>query len=511
MTGAHNLARLAEESHLRLGDRESLWFEGKGYRSGALHERSSRLGAGLTKLGIRPGDRVMVLLPNSPEVGVTYVGLWRAGAVITPAMFLLSDSELRHILETTDAVAVVTAPELLGRATAAAAGLPSLRWIICTGPEVEGFVSLDQLAAAEPGEIVPRADADLAALLFTGGTTGRSKGVMLSHHNLWFCARASHEAARTPGPSRSLIPLPLSHAFGLILTVVGLHSTEANFTVLQRWFEPLSFLESIQEHRLEVAAVVPSMLQILLAMPLEAYDLSSLHTFVCGAAPLSRELGAEVMRRIPGAEIREGYGLTESSAVISTNRPGSAALGSVGRPLPGYEVRILDPAGAEVPPGDAGEICVRSEGVMQGYWKEPELTAKTIVDGWLHTGDVGRFDAEGNLHVIDRIKDLVIRGGFNVFPRDVEDALLEHPDVAAAGVVGRPDPRLGEEVVAFVSLKSGAAVDEARLVEFARDRLGAHKYPREIHVVDLVPLTPVGKIDRKALRALAGEHPAPAE
>jgi long-chain acyl-CoA synthetase len=256
--------------------------------------------------------------------------------------------------------------------------------------------------------------------------------------------------------------------------------------VLMRWFDAESWLALAQEHRSQIAPVVPSMLYMLLREPLEDYDLSELRYVASGAAPLAPEAIQEFTRRVRGVEIREGYGLTETSALVSTNRPGRIRYGSVGEPVPGTEVRI-----------DGGEICVRSELVMKGYWNAPELTAETIRDGWLYTGDMGRLE-DGYLTILDRKKDLIIRGGFNVFPRDVEEALVEHPAIATACVVGRADDVHGEEVVAFVTLRGEATTEE--LLAFGKERLGGYKYPREIHVVDTLPLTPVGKVDRKALR-----------
>jgi long-chain acyl-CoA synthetase len=262
-----------------------------------------------------------------------------------------------------------------------------------------------------------------------------------------------------------------------------------------RWFQPEAWLELAQDHRVQIAAVVPSMLKLLLTQPVEDYDLSELRYVVTGAAPLPPETAQELFRRVPSVEIREGYGLTESSALVSSSPPGRARLGSVGTPVPGIEVRIDDPDRQGV-----GEILVRSPAVMLGYWESPELTAEVLRDGWLHTGDLGFLDADGYLRVVDRKKDLIIRSGFNVFPRDVEEALLEHPSVAAAGVVGRPDALHGEEVVAFVELTSADVASED-LVAFCKERIGGYKYPREVHVVPSLPLTPVGKLDRKALRA----------
>ena len=487
MAEAH-LARLAEAAYERLGDYDALWIDGRWIRSGELHDRAARVASGLRALGIAPGDRVVVLMANCPEVPIAYGAIWRAGAVVTPAIFLLSRAELEHVVTDSGAKLVLATPEL-------AHNVPAGVELVTT----DDFPSLEQ---GDLAEISPRADIDPAALLYTGGTTGRSKGVLLSHENLAFAGKAGHDAGHIPEIVRGLNALPLSHAYGLLVTVVGLHARERHQTVLMRWFDPGLWLELAQQHRTQIAAVVPSMLQLLLALPVEDYDLSELRYIVSGGAPLPPDVAEELMRRLPRVEIREGYGLTETAALVSSTPPGQARLGSVGKPVPGVEVRI---------DGDdeVGEICVRSPSVMLGYWRAPEATAEAVQDGWLRTGDLGYVDGDGYLYVVDRKKDLIIRGGFNVFPRDVEEALLEHPAVTSAGVVGRPDHIHGEEVVAFVELHPDHELEPDDLVAFARERVGGYKYPREVHVVGSLPLTAVGKVDRKALRdKLLEEMPA---
>jgi long-chain acyl-CoA synthetase len=508
----HNLAVLAEAAFGRLGDYESLVFEGRAYRSGELFDRACRASSGLVKLGISPGERVVVLMANCPEVGIAYSAIWRAGAVVTPVVFLVSPPELQHILADSGAVAVVTTPELLLTVAFAAAGAPKLRHVIVVGggsgslPAHVREVDFAEVESAPAAGIVPVGGDDLAALMYTGGTTGRAKGVMLSHRNLYYCSHSSHEASQAEGITRALTPLPLSHAYGMIVTLVGFHATERAQGVLQRWFDPAEFLALAGQYRIQRTALVPAMIQMLLAQPLEDVDLSSLRYVNSGAAPLAAETREQWERRVPGSEILEGYGCTESGAVISVNPPGASRPGSAGMPIPGYQVSIRDDNDADLRAGTDGEICVRSDGVMAGYWNAPEETSATLRGGWLHTGDIGHFDADGYLYVVDRKKDLILRGGFNVFPRDVEDVLLEHPAVAMAGVVGRPDERLGEEVLAFVSLRPGSEATPAEITEFARGRLAAHKYPREVIILDSVPLTSVGKLDRKALRARAADR-----
>jgi long-chain acyl-CoA synthetase len=501
----HHLARLAEDSYEMRGDYPALLFEGQWHTSGELFDRASRIATHLTELGIGPGDRVVVSMANCPEVGIIYNAIWRAGAVVTPAMFLLPADALAHIISDAEASAVITTPEFVDKLREAVQGIESVRFVASTGEAADGVLALSSFEVAEPGSIVPRANDDLAALLYTGGTTGRSKGVMLTHEGLYYTGHAAHESAHVPGINRALGTLPLSHAYGILVTLAGMHNPEPGVGVLLRWFDPDAFLSLIPEHRIQIAAVVPSILQILLTFPLEEHDLSTLQWVSSGGAPLPPEVEAEFCRRVPSVSIRQGYGLTETAALISTNPVGSERPGSVGKPVPGTTVEIVDDEGNALPPGSPGEIVASSPGVMQGYWRSPETTKEALRDGRLFTGDVGYVDDEGFLYIVDRKKDLIIRGGFNVYPRDVEDALVTHPAIAVAAVVGRPDPRHGEEVIAFVALHPGATVSSEELVAWSREHIGGYKYPREINILDVIPLTPVGKIDRKVLRAQARE------
>ncbi len=492
------LGRRAEQLLARIGDHESLIFEGTRYRSGELAARARRAARGLVEVGVRPGDRVVLCMANCPEVGIAYAALWRAGAVPTPVLFLLTEDEMRHVVTDSEAVAVITTPEFLGKVQAAAPGLP----VLLVGDPMEGTTPFAQLESGDELSLVDRGPDDLAALLYTGGTTGRSKGVALTHASLDAAGAAGMAASYEPGRHCTLVPLPLAHVYGLMVAVAGLHAPEPASTVLMRWFEPAAWVRLVEEHRVTSAALVPSMLQMVLAQPLESHDLSSLERVGCGAAPLAAEVVHEFERRVPTAQVREGYGCTESSALISTQPRGERRLGTVGKAVPGNEIRIEGPDGSVLPPGEDGEICVRGPVLMSGYWKSPEATADALRGGWLHTGDIGHLDADGWLTLVDRLKDLVIRNGFNVYPRDVEDVLLAHPAVVGAAVVGRPDPAVGEEVVAFVALTPGATVTPEELIAFSRERIGAHKYPREVRVIDAIPLTSVLKTDRKAVRAL---------
>ena len=492
------LSRRAEAALERLGDHRSLWFEGTWQTSGGLAARARRAAAGLVGLGVRPGDRVVLVMANCPEVGIAYAALWRAGAVATPVLFLLSEDELRHVMTDSGAVAVITTPEFLPKVRASAGGLP----VVVVGTATDGALAWSDLEGGDELALVDRTPDDLAALLYTGGTTGRSKGVALTHAGLDAAGHAGSLAARAPGRVRSLLPLPLAHVYGLMVSVTALHAVEPGETVLMRWFDAAGWIALVEQHRTQTSALVPSMISMLLAQPLEEHDLSSLERLSSGGAPLAPELAVELERRIPGVEVREGYGCTESSALISAQPPDQRRLGSVGKPVPGVRVRILAPDGTELPAGQDGEICVTGPVVMTGYWNAPEATAEALRGGELHTGDVGHLDEDGFLYVVDRIKDLIIRNGFNVYPRDVEDVLLAHPEITGAAVVGRPDPRTGEEVVAFVSVAPGSSLTPDRVVAYAKEHLSAAKYPREVRVVDSLPLTSVLKTDRTALRRL---------
>jgi long-chain acyl-CoA synthetase len=287
-----------------------------------------------------------------------------------------------------------------------------------------------------------------------------------------------------------------------MVSVMSLHAPGPGTSVLMRWFDPTTWLELAQQHRVNVSPLVPSMLQMLLQQPLEDYDLSALARLNSGSAPLPPQIIEDFRKRLPLVEVAEGYGCTETAAIISTSPRGAARPGSVGKPAPGVEVRIERQDGTAAPSGEEGEICVRGPVLMSGYWNAEQETAEALRGGWMHTGDVGRLDADGYLYVVDRIKDLIIRGGYNVYPRDVEDVLMQHPDVVAAAVVGRPDEKYGEEVVAFVQLREDAMTRPADLIEFSRRHLSAVKYPREVRLVDAIPLTSVMKTDRKLLRAM---------
>ncbi len=515
-----SLGGLAELAVERTGGTEEMIFEGRVESAAARFARSCRFSAGLRGAGLVAGDRVVVHMANCPEVGIAYHGVWRAGGVVTPTLFLLDEAELRHVLVDSGARFVLTTPDFLAKVRAVASDCPQVRALIVVadppGSDPPGsdpaaragrpvgsppVLSFADLTAGDEGPLEPTDPDAMAALLYTGGTTGQARGVVLSHDALSAGGFASASGNADEGLV-GLLPLPLSHIYGLTISVMTLHARKPGPAVLMRWFDPRGWLELVAEHRVAVSALVPSMIGQLLAEPLDLADTSSLRRVTSGGAPLPREIALEWQRRLPGVELVEGYGCTESAGGVTTTPPGAARLGSVGLPAPGVEVRVELPDGSAAGPGQDGEICLRGPMLMTGYWQAPQATAEALRGGWLHTGDVGRCDVDDYLYVVDRIKDLIIRGGVNVYPRDVEDGLLGHPDVAACGVVGRADHRHGEEVIAYVQLVTGGTVSPAELVRWGRARLGPLRYPREVHIVEALPLTSVLKTDRRALRSL---------
>jgi long-chain acyl-CoA synthetase len=494
-----NLAALGEENVRVFGEYVSLAFEGREWTNVDQQRAACRFANALRRLGVGVGDRVVVLLPNCPEVLQAYAGILKAGAVVVPVVFLLSPDEVRHILADSEAKVVVTAPAFADKVE----GFAGARVLV--GGEAPGARGWEALLAGEPETFatVDRADGDLAVILYTSGTTGRPKGVALSHANLASNARAAASLYELDRTRWALAVLPLSHSYGLTLMNAGnLLGTKG---VLLQWFTPDLVLETIERYRVQQMSGVPTMFVYLLNHPdAGRHDTSSMRLWGSGAAPLPVEL-VEPFEKKFGGRLLEGYGLTEASPVVSAHRlSGVRKLGSVGQPIPGVEVRILDDEDRAVPVGELGEVCVRGPNVMLGYYRLPEETARTLRDGWLHTGDVGRLDADGFLFIVERKKDLIIRGGFNVYPREVEEVLYAHPTVAEAAVVAMRDPLMGEEVLAFVALKPGADASAEAIMGFCQERLARFKCPKQVRFLPALPKTPVGKILRKELRALAG-------
>ena len=504
-----SLALLSDDNIRRYGEYEALAFEGRRITNMDQHRAASRVAHALVRLGVQPGDRVVVMLPNCPQVMQSYGGILRVGAVIVPVIFLLGETEVAHIVADSEAKVVITSSDMVGKIEKQIGVLPKLRHVLLVDGGGEGGLrSFEEETSGESDrfEVVPRGEGDLAVILYTSGTTGTPKGVALSHANLESNARASASLFELDRERWSVGVLPLSHSYGL--TVMNAGHILGTRSALLRWFNPEEVLKAIQEFRAEAMSGVPTMFVYLLNYPgASAYDTSTMRAWGSGAAPLPVELVEPFERRF-GGKLLEGYGLTEASPVVSAHRlSGVRKLGSVGQPIPGVTVSIRDDDDRALPTDEVGEVCVQGPNVMLGYYRNPEETAKTIRGGWLRTGDMGRLDADNYLYIVERKKDLIIRGGFNIYPRDVEEALYAFPAVAEAAVIGLPDTLMGEEVVAFVVLKPGQAATADQVAGFCLTRLAKYKCPKEIRFVDALPKSPVGKILRKELRGQARTQP----
>jgi long-chain acyl-CoA synthetase len=506
---AVSLALLSDDNIQRFGEYEALAFEGRRITNMDQHRAASRVAHALVRLGVQPGDRVVVMLPNCPQVMQSYGGILRVGAVIVPVIFLLGEAEVAHIVADSEARVVITSSDMVGKIEKQIGVLPNLRHVLLvSGGGQSGLRSFEEETDGESDrfEAVPRGDGDLAVILYTSGTTGTPKGVALSHANLESNARASASLFELDRERWGVGVLPLSHSYGL--TVMNAGHILGTRSALLRWFNPEEVLRTIQEFRAEAMSGVPTMFVYLLNYPgASAYDTSTMRVWGSGAAPLPVEVVEPFEHRF-GGKLLEGYGLTEASPVVAAHRlSGVRKLGSVGQPIPGVTVSIRDDDDRALPVDEVGEVCVQGPNVMVGYYRNPEETAKTIRGGWLRTGDMGRLDADNYLYIVERKKDLIIRGGFNIYPRDVEEALYAFPGVAEAAVIGLPDTLMGEEVVAFVVLKPGQAATAAEVASFCQARLAKYKCPKEIRFVDALPKSPVGKILRKELRGQARTQP----
>ncbi|CAM3520391.1 class I adenylate-forming enzyme family protein [Tsukamurella ocularis] len=438
----------------------------------------------LAEFGVDRGDVVGLLLPNRVELVVAVFAAWRLGAAVTPINPALATPEIAY--QAADAGARVLVTE---------AG--------ATTPDgVAALACHELLAEAEgdPAEPVPALPADLALLIYTAGTTGKPKGVMITHGNIAAMTASFIEHFAFTERDHSLLVLPLFHANGVVLGTLTPLRAGGRTTITGR-FRPDEFFPAVERHRPTYFSAVPAIYAMLTALPEDVVpDASSLRFGICGAAPMPVDLIERFESRF-GVPIVEGYGLSETTTASAINPlDGPRKPGTVGPALPGQRIRIVDGALRDVPPGETGEVLIAGEVVMAGYLNRPDATAETIVDGWLRTGDVGLLDEDGYLRLVDRVKDMVIRGGENIYPKEIEAQLYRNPQVFEAAVIGRPHDVLGEVPVAYVSLRAGATVTAAELLDGLRGELAKVKVPVDLILLDEIPKNPVGKIDKPTLR-----------
>ncbi len=520
------LYRLLDDSAGQQPGRPCTIFFGKRMSYGAIKEASDRLAASLQGLGVQPGDRVALLLPNSPQFVIAYFAILKAGAVVVALNPLYTSHELLFHLNDSGATTAITIPLFLEKVTALVGQTPLQRVIYTRvadalpfplnlgsrlqerrqmrGVDPSRVIHLSSLLQAplpagwQPAPVDPHS---LAVLIYSGGTTGTAKGVMLSHYALVANAYQLRAWVELDAKGRMLAVLPLFHGFGMSVTMNGPLLAGGEIITLPR-FQAENVLKAIQEWKPTFFIGVPAMFGAFSSVPtLKKYDLSSIKGIFVGAAPLTQALKSE-FEGLSGARLIEGYGLTEAvTAIMANPYLGQHKVGSIGLPFPDVDVKIVALDGsADLPPGESGEIVLRSPTLMLGYYNQPEATAAAVRDGWLYTGDVGQMDAEGYFTITDRKKELIIVGGFNVFPREVDEVLAMHPKVQEAAAVGMPDERLGERVKACVVLREGEQATAEEIIAFCRERLVAYKTPAEVEFRSSLPKSMIGKVLRRELR-----------
>ena len=485
-----NLVENLTTTAARCAARPALRVGGDTTTYAAFDEQTARVAGLIRSRGLELGDPVGVMLPNVPQFAVIYYGVLRAGCVVVPMNVLLKSREVTFHLKDSGAKLHFAWHEVVEEAEKGAAGAGVETIQVAPGSFEELLVGTE----AHP-DVVQRADDDIAMILYTSGTTGTPKGAELTHRNLAENARVTAETVICSQPEDVILgALPLFHAFGQTCALNASVYSGSCLSLLPR-FDPGQALEILHRDRVTVFVGVPTMYSALLHHPdRERFDTTSLRICLSGGAALP----VEVLRGFDAAfdcKVLEGYGLSETSPVASFNHPDRVRKpGSVGTPIRGVEMKVIDEEGNETPPGESGEIAIKGHNVMRGYRQRPDATREAIRDGWFRTGDVARVDEDGYFFIVDRKKDLIIRGGYNVYPREIEEVLYEHPAVREAAVVGIADEKLGEEVGAAVVLNSGESATPEELRDFVKSRIAAYKYPRKVWLVDTLPKGPTGKI-----------------
>jgi len=485
----------------------ALISRGKPTDYGSLRDQVARFRTGLIGLGLEPGDRVAILAGNNRYFVVSYLAALSAGLVAVPLNPTNPAAAMVGELRTVGARAVVVGPS--GRAVFSGldrASIPTVEHVIGAGYVPDGGSSIEELSTEIGAPVVDRDPDDPAVLIFTSGTAGAPRAAVLTHRNLLVNIRQTLATGGEPTNSSDVLlaVLPLFHIFGLnVVLGVGLH-VGATVLLVER-FDPVSALEAVEKHKVTTILGPPTMWAAWAGVPgVDPSVMSSVRVAVSGAAKLPVEVAQAIEAKF-GLHLEEGYGLTEASPVVASPRGTDAPPGSIGIPVPGLELRLVDSEGHDVLVGDAGEVWVRGPNVFAGYWDDPEATAAVLTeDGWLRTGDVAVVDDDGYLFLVDRAKDLIIVSGFNVYPAEVEAVLADHPAIAASAVVGVPHPYTGEAVKAYVVARPGIPIEEEDVIAFCAERLPGYKCPSKVWFVDDIPRGLTGKTLRFALREQEG-------
>jgi long-chain acyl-CoA synthetase len=495
-----NLATMLTDTVAEHGDRVAIKLDEVELPYAVLDQGVARAAGALAAKGVGPGDRVGVMLPNVPYFPIVFFGALRLGAIVVPMNPLLKDREVTFHLRDSGSRLLIAWHQFAAAAQPGAEGAEA-ECVLVTPGEFEQW-----LGGADPiAENADRADDDTGIILYTSGTTGTPKGAELTHGNLRAATQISVDLVDAHCDQTTFGALPLFHVFGLTCGLNSCVRVGGCLTLLPR-FEPAKAIEVIQRDKVDTFLGVPTMYAAILhAAEATSFDASSLDTCVSGGAAMP----VEILRGFEeafGCKVLEGYGMSETCAIASFNRPDmERKAGSIGVPSPGIEMKVVGDDGQELPQGEVGEILIRGPVVMKGYWQREDATREAFTDdGFLRSGDMARVDEDGYFFIVDRKKELIIRGGFNIYPREIEEVLYEHPAVREAAVVGIEDPSLGEEVGAAVSLKEGADADPDELRAFVKQRVAAYKYPRRVWILEDLPKGPTGKILKREIEAPAG-------
>jgi acyl-CoA synthetase (AMP-forming)/AMP-acid ligase II len=503
-------------------DRDCVVFEGKRYTFGQVNERSNRLANSLTKLGIKKGDMVAILQVNCNQFLEAYYAVAKLGAILNPLNFRAKEDELTYMLNNSGAVALFVGDRYVNMVNAMRPNLTYVQHYISIDGKQENMHYYENLiSSGSPDEVVPDVDdEDTTLLMYTAGTTGRPKGVPMTHNSYGIYVLDNVDPASPDIEEKNLLTVPLYHVAGFQALLAAVYGGRT--LIMMRQFEVNEWMDTVQRERVNRAMLVPTMLKRVIDNPdFHKYDLSSLRVITYGAAPMPFEVIKKAIEIMPHVRFINAFGQTETSSTITTLGPEDHVISgtpeekakklkrletSIGRPMSDVEMKVIDAEGNDLPPGEIGEFVARGPRIMKGYFKDEEKTAQAFTkDGWLRTGDTGYMDEEGYFYLAGRGDDMIIRGGENISPEEVETVLYSHPKIEEAAVIGVPDPEWGQEPRAIVVLKKGKSATPEEIIEYCRQKLSSFKRPRSVVFVDELPRNPMGKVLKRVLRQQYGQ------